>query len=369
MSIKYPDKKTYKKSVKTILDSVYGEEKKKFSYKPVIAGLTAAVLCALIIFNFGTIKVLAEKLGEKLGFLDKSNEKLIIDSENSNIPDYINYDVYSDANEHVKFEITELLSDGIYSMAVVRYTGLDEEGIRWVKEHFVTQKEINEDVPAYATEVLVDDLVMLKMPKGYDGIMAKPTLLKNDGNDYCCLAWTRGTARINDNKKPELIFDYKLSDDNGGEIKKTVNIIPEKELPFIYYELESDNDNVEIEKFGVSGLSLIMDGSQNEADESKGLDEIINSFVLVYKDGSEVKLNKASSASNYRLNEEIYKQTGLGKYNITFELHGYLWVPSEETFDRIKEFKNDKIESVVLGSTITGDTIKLYEFKAKRTEE
>ncbi|MBP3238228.1 MAG: hypothetical protein J6M24_03930 [Lachnospiraceae bacterium] len=285
MSVEYPDKKRKKEAINHILDEAFGKEEKKSSFfKPAFAGFAAAIVLSIIVgTNFDHIKAFAEKIGRKFtGTLDK-NDNEYISYEDKELSEYVQKDVFKGGNEHMAFEITEMLTDGANGFFIMKYSGLDDIGKKWIKEHSLTLK----DTAKYSNynksyENTVNEQLFEVSPyipdknyaeKGINWSLGHIELMPEyctDNEYYYSVSYDSSGI---DYGTDALEISYSLCDDNDESFMEKCTVQVEKSLPFTVYRLSGkQNDNYSIDYLLVSGMSFILYGKCDQIQEYYKLD-------------------------------------------------------------------------------------------------
>lgn len=116
------------------------EKPPKKSGKTWMIHAAPAAACIAAIFISGTVfinanPVIAQNLTILFREIFSPNNDTIVDQSSFGVEDSVKQELYFEQDQHVSMEITEMLSDGITAILVVRYTGLDREGIDWIKNN------------------------------------------------------------------------------------------------------------------------------------------------------------------------------------------------------------------------------------------
>ena len=283
MSVEYPDKKRKKEAINRIIDEAFGkEEKKKTFIKPAFIGFAAAIVISVIVgTNFESIKAFAEKVGRKFtGTLDKSDNEYI-SYENKELSEYVQKDVFKGGNEHMEYEITEMLTDGANGFFIMKYTGRDDIGIKWIKEHSLTLKDTAGD---YGFDKHFENEVNEQI------FEISPYIPDNNYKDHG-INWSLGLIELipeycTDNEyyysvsydssgidygTDALEITYTLCDDNAESIKGKCTVPVVNSVPFTVYKLSGEqNDNYSIDYLLVSGMSFILYGNCDRLQNQDG---------------------------------------------------------------------------------------------------
>lgn len=212
------------------------------------------VICALILPG----SAFADEVKELFtGFLQQEES----------VNQYVEENIYEDSDEHLKIQVTELLSDEMTVLATVKYDALDEEGVEQLKlrdrNASVTEKRINGKVMGYYNLDLMpgcgEDTGGYHVG-GYNGYSELMEYRADHSRVYLAVF----SAANWDSSMKNCDFSYGLTD---GE-KKTVVLNTSANVPVYEYHLKAkDGENLsqyyEPTDIRLSKLSYVVYGKQN----------------------------------------------------------------------------------------------------------
>ena len=352
MSVRYPDKKSYKNSVKKILDDGFGKEK---TYQKLIkkSKIIFAIMLVFIIVavNYKQLNAAAKKFKNNFfGYFNKNNEQVNYDDKD--LSEKVISNVIKDKNEHIGFELMEFLTDGVYGYYIVKYTVFDEIGKKWMNEICALNEYADHMVfsihPLFIGNKTVD--------YGVNYSISDPKImyeLCNDEEYYFCSSYKTSGF---DYQSGKVRLNYELCDDNACALSKESEIKVDEIMPFVRYELLSDeNVPFEAKYIFVSGLTYLVYGSNNKNDFRRYSISIITEKGIMKADKNDFWGSGASHPC---------KQNEYCNYLFACGVFPY----EDQTLNNrtVKAFDPESIEGVIIEHEG-----KKYEYKVKKivTEE
>lgn len=254
------------------------KQEKKHFYARVpfqIALGVGAFICIFLIMNHSV--ALAENSPEGIirqvqeffhGILKKEDNN-IINQSNYSMTNIIEQNIYCDENEHVRMEVLEQLSDGITVLLTVRYTGLDEEGIRWISAN--TENGFLEKNSRIMPVFPDNDLEVYGV--NYSSIIDNLPEMNTETERYFYVSMQASGMEYMSGK---VVFRYRMPEDGDYFLipsQKEVELDACSDaLDFVVYEIKDNGEHpyCKLQYLYVSGLSYIIYGKVQEDYETEG---------------------------------------------------------------------------------------------------
>ena len=263
----------------------------------------AAVVAVVIIVGAMIVKynpALAEKLGFIFsGFIGKDDNNVKFE-EYPQVTEKLESNVLCDNAEHVRFEVLEQLTDGMYVLMTVRYTALDDEGQKWLDERFAVDGYSGDYGPNL---FLTPDKEAGFVDQGGGGFSE----IYDYGNENERYFLLRGIVTSPDYiPGQEMLLRYPV--DNHTLHSKEIDL-RKNCLEFVSYKLvpeKEKNVHADIKELKVSGLSFAIYSDNTDYDIKN--EDYIDS-VSLYVEGDEKTFGSSPPTVKRVVDEQVSKDS------------------------------------------------------------
>lgn len=259
-------------------------------------------------------------------------QKLLVNDEN--VSEYVEENVFSASDEHVRFQVQELLADELHVIATVKYEALDEQGKAWISD-LGSNKVKGLQLEEYTT-FLSPDFHGNTVINGVNGGYGNVELDEYESEDEKVFFISSEVSEPIETVTTDQILTYYLTDG-----KHTTSLDTSTNVPVYEYGLEAVDDgtfsgNYEPLKIRFSKLSFSIYGHCETENIDAALDDYVDKIFLKRSDGTEIQVGTSTGCWGIRNEnapdvdeENNYIVYSSGIYNIIDRVYGL----TEETVD------------------------------------